>query len=196
MKVDFYRTQRPPEPAEETLNWSVQIPVDHQLTFNELAEAMHELRLANVPGDARVQLAGSQMSTGTLTYTGELVITTCWCGITMALPGDLYEHAGRTGAACYCPLGHSWIRGNNMAKRLKEAEDEAQRLRGLWRDEYDQHKRTERRLKATRGVVTRTKRRIAKEVLVTARAKTLVAVRLGAKSVGAWTGYPAAASTR
>lgn len=102
------------------------------------------------------------MGTATLTYTGELVITTCWCGIVMALPSDLYDYAHRSGATCYCPLGHGWVRKDNIAKRLKETEAEVNRLRALWSDEYDQHKRTERRLKATRGVVTRTKRRIAK----------------------------------
>lgn len=60
-EVWFQRFERPPEPAEETLHWQVQIPLDHQITFQELSEAMHKVRLAGAPGDARVQLNGNQL---------------------------------------------------------------------------------------------------------------------------------------
>lgn len=40
------------------------------------------------------------MTTSTLTYTGTLTITSCWCGIHMAIPNDLYLEG-------QCPLcGH------------------------------------------------------------------------------------------
>ena len=61
LEVEFRRDVRPAEPAEEILNWSVQVPFDHQMTFNDLSEVMHELRLAKVPGDARIQVNGNQV---------------------------------------------------------------------------------------------------------------------------------------
>jgi hypothetical protein len=59
MKVEFYRSERAPEPAEEILNWSVQIPLDHQISFGELQEAVHELKVSKVPPEARVQMNGN-----------------------------------------------------------------------------------------------------------------------------------------
>ena len=59
MKVEFYRNESAPEPAEEILNWSVQIPLDHQISFGELQEAVHQLKLAKVPPEARVQMNGN-----------------------------------------------------------------------------------------------------------------------------------------
>ena len=48
--------------------------------------------------------------TTTLTFTGELVVTTCWCGIAHAVPADLYNWAQLDHSrVVYCPLGHSWV---------------------------------------------------------------------------------------
>lgn len=59
MEVEFRRDERPPEPAEEILNWSVQVPLDHQLTFGELSEALHLMRLKGVVNEAHVQIHGN-----------------------------------------------------------------------------------------------------------------------------------------
>jgi hypothetical protein len=60
-KVEFRRDERPAEPAEEILNWSVQVPLDHQITFVELCAAIESMHRACVPGDAKVQLNGNQL---------------------------------------------------------------------------------------------------------------------------------------
>lgn len=51
----------------------------------------------------------------TMTYTGELTVVRCTtdCGITFAIPKDLYHEAryerpGARGRSIFCPLGHSW----------------------------------------------------------------------------------------
>lgn len=107
----------------------------------------------------------------TLTYSGTLIVHRCWCGIGHAIPSDLDRQARANGMTIYCPLGHAWVitsGGKTLRDQLDAAEKAAasaradsERRRQLLVDERAQHQRTERRLQATRGVVTRTKRRIA-----------------------------------
>jgi hypothetical protein len=97
----------------------------------------------------------------TLTYTGELVVTSCWCGIHLAVPADLYKEATRVERNVFCPLGHSFVYANTTAKeneRLRrELEDARTRLTHA-RDDAD-HQR--RRVIAYRGVIGKTKKRLA-----------------------------------
>lgn len=98
----------------------------------------------------------------TLTYTGTLVVATCpVCGVGHAIPEALNTQAKRHGKSVFCPLGHSWIYTKTVEQDLAEAKRDAEYYRGRLKDEQAAHGRTERRLNATRGVVTRTKRRIA-----------------------------------
>jgi len=57
----------------------------------------------------------------TLTYTGTLVVTACWCGIGHAVPSYLYEAAQLDHRkSIYCPLGHGWVfMGETEAAKLK-----------------------------------------------------------------------------
>jgi hypothetical protein len=98
----------------------------------------------------------------TLRYTGSLTICSCWCGIRMAVPDDLYKHAQRgNGRNIYCPLGHSFIFSDNDEKRLAQAQQEAKRarLREEATRELLEHETNSHR--ATRGHVTRLKKRVA-----------------------------------
>jgi Mg2+ and Co2+ transporter CorA len=102
----------------------------------------------------------------TLTYTGDLTITTCWCGIAMALPADLYRHAQTSkGFVCWCPLGHEWVVSKNEADRQRERADEAERQLALARRTAGHLRDTiaqqERREAALRGWITRYRNRIA-----------------------------------
>ena len=46
----------------------------------------------------------------TLTYQGELVMRTCWCGIRHAIPEELSRSADRDkSTSVYCPLGHPFV---------------------------------------------------------------------------------------
>jgi hypothetical protein len=105
----------------------------------------------------------------TLQYTGELTITTCWCGIHMALPADLYRHAQNTKRfIVWCPLGHEWIVSKNEADRQRERADEAERQLALARRTTSHLRDTiaqqERSAAAYRGWITRYKTRIANGV--------------------------------
>jgi hypothetical protein len=57
------------------------------------------------------------MSAGTMTYTGTLTITSCWCGIHLAIPEDLHREAHRDRHIVFCPLGHEFIFGEGLSHR-------------------------------------------------------------------------------
>lgn len=68
------------------------------------------------------------MSAETLTYTGKLVVNTCWCGIRHAVPEELERHRlrqhhnGRQVDSIYCPLGHAYVpAGKPETERLQES---------------------------------------------------------------------------
>lgn len=98
----------------------------------------------------------------TLTYTGELVITSCWCGIHLAIPEDLYNFAVRhKGHAVSCPLGHTFIYKNTLQEQneqLRQQLDDARTRLTHARDERDFERR---RVIAYKGVLGKTKKRIA-----------------------------------
>lgn len=59
------------------------------------------------------------MARKTLTYTEELVVHTCWCGMAHAVPQALSDTAEREGHAVYCPLGHQWVVKDSAMSQLK-----------------------------------------------------------------------------
>lgn len=99
----------------------------------------------------------------TLTYEGQLVVTTCWCGIAHAVPEALYDHMkaqkrdGLKQPGVYCPLGHVWvISGEGEAEKLRKELERERSRRARIAAERDQMQAS---LSATRGVVTRMKKR-------------------------------------
>jgi hypothetical protein len=101
----------------------------------------------------------------TLQYTGKLVITSCWCGIRLAIPDDLFSYAQRRGHAVYCPLGHTFVYADNELDRLKaraeHAEWEVKFARASRDAARDQAAAAERSARALRGHITRLRRKIA-----------------------------------
>jgi hypothetical protein len=95
----------------------------------------------------------------TLVYTGTLIITSCWCGIHLAIPDDLYKEARRNrDKSVYCPLGHSFVySGETDAQKEK-------RLRMLAQDQVAAERAradgAEASLRATKGHVTRLRKRV------------------------------------
>ena len=98
----------------------------------------------------------------TITYTGRLVTTSCWCGIHLAVPEDLYDIARKKkGKAIYCPIGHSFIFSNTVEEELEQARKE---IRQAWRSvdaTRDLLRHEERSHAATKGHATRLKKRVA-----------------------------------
>lgn len=97
----------------------------------------------------------------TITYTGRLVTTTCWCGIHLAIPEDLYALANRKEKTLYCPLGHRFIFSRRMEHELEEARKDARRAREREAAVRDLLTHEEHSHRATRGHLTRQKKRVA-----------------------------------
>lgn len=111
----------------------------------------------------------------TMSYTGTLVITSCWCGIRLAIPEDLHAMARRKGTAVFCPLGHEFVYGDTEIDRLKREAKEAKERAALHarqavfartsRDAaWDQARAAERSAAAYKGHATRLRNRIANGV--------------------------------
>jgi len=94
----------------------------------------------------------------TLTYTGRLVVETCWCGTRHAIPSELADMAEQNGHTVYCPLGHQWVVGKSEVIALREQLKE-ERRRG--QAERDLRADAERRLTAQKGETTKAKKRAA-----------------------------------
>jgi hypothetical protein len=101
----------------------------------------------------------------TITYTGRLVTTSCWCGIHMAIPEDLHSIAKRNkGKTVWCPLGHQFIFSNTTEEQLAEAQQEAKRARQREKAVRELLTHEEHSHRATRGHMTRIKKRVASGV--------------------------------
>lgn len=102
----------------------------------------------------------------TLTYTGQLVVVKCWCGIQLAVPSSLYAHAQESSKnAIYCPLGHTFVYRETEAdrerERAKAAERALERARIREQATLDQLDAERRSSAAYRGWITRYRNRIA-----------------------------------
>ena len=95
----------------------------------------------------------------TLTWTGTVVVTKCWCGIGYGVPSSLYEEAKRNHKqVIYCPLGHEWVfsgetEAARLARQLKAANDRIAAKQA----QVDQ---VEASLRATKGHVTRLRKQV------------------------------------
>ena len=107
------------------------------------------------------------MST-TMTYTGQLIVTDCWCGMTYAVPKTLYDHVheqhdnGERQTNIYCPLGHTWTFGGDgeAARQRKRAERLERQLASR-----DEDLRVERASHtATKGQLTKVRKRAERGV--------------------------------
>lgn len=109
------------------------------------------------------------MTTDTMTFTGELVVTSCWCGINVAVPSSMYRWAQADSANhIYCPLGHTFVYGTNETDRQRERADRlASQLRAArasttaTRDQLLAERRSNA---AYRGWITRLRNRVANGV--------------------------------
>lgn len=97
----------------------------------------------------------------TLTYTGSLVITSCWCGIRLAIPDDLYGIARWRGIEIHCPLGHTFVYDDTLIKEKARLEQELSDTRAGLIHARDERDFERRRVIAYKGVLGKTKKRIA-----------------------------------
>lgn len=104
----------------------------------------------------------------TLSYTETLAVTTCWCGIHLAMPDNLLHNAREHGTDVYCPLGHKFGWNETLADRLQKKLDAKEAALARTREradaEHDLRQDTERRLSAQKAATTKAKRRHAAAV--------------------------------
>ena len=91
-------------------------------------------------------------------YTETLTVTTCWCGIKLAVPDNLLRWAQESrNNPIYCPIGHTFVFHNSFEEKLKQEQQRHQATRDLLTQEERSHS-------ATKGQLTKTKKRVAKGV--------------------------------
>lgn len=89
----------------------------------------------------------------------KLVATSCCvCGIVFGLPDFLDKQLRTKGTSFYCPNGH--ILGYTDPE-LKKVKQKLELYKQWYAAEQEDHEATRRSLRATKGVLTRTKNRIA-----------------------------------
>lgn len=92
------------------------------------------------------------------------IIYCCNCGAAFAVPDNVHLAWHEKGASFFCPNGHAQSYTESMKKKLDRALKDRDRFQGYYNQETDSHRHTKKRLAATQGVVTRTKKRVSKGV--------------------------------
>lgn len=108
----------------------------------------------------------------TLLYTGSLTTTTCWCGISHAVPTELYQHVrrqkedGERQTGIYCPLGHTWVFSGKS--KVQEKQEEIERLQRVAQAKEEslrlvrsQRDAAQRQASAYKGQATKARKRAA-----------------------------------
>lgn len=106
----------------------------------------------------------------TLSYTSTLIVQDCCnCGMTFAVPADFDERRRDDHGRFYCPAGHgqSYTGPSAAEKERKRAARLEQQLASREEDlrvERASHGRTKGRLTATKGQLTKTRKRVGNGV--------------------------------
>lgn len=100
----------------------------------------------------------------TMTFTGRLVVTSCWCGIGLAIPEDLHAYANRHKHTVYCPLGHRFIYGDTTEEELEAAKNQLATAHRRITATRELLHAEERSHAATRGHVTRKRKQLERVV--------------------------------
>jgi hypothetical protein len=91
-------------------------------------------------------------------YTETLTVTSCWCGIHLAVPDNLLRYAKRyKGKAIFCPLGHEFVFSDTAEEKLERERREHRATRDLLKAEERSHA-------ATRGQMTKLRKRVERGV--------------------------------
>ena len=103
----------------------------------------------------------------TLTAITTLTITSCgMCAVRFAMPEDMHRRVVETGARLWCPNGHqihySESENQRLTKQLSASQQSVQAVRAANDHQRELREAAIRRAAALKGVVTRTKNRIAR----------------------------------
>jgi len=95
-----------------------------------------------------------------MTYTEKLVVVHCWCGIALAIPSNLNRVMHDEGHSAYCPLGHKFLYGDSYKEKLAAKERELEAERKRVKATRDLLHAEERSHSATKGQLTKVKKRV------------------------------------
>ena len=97
-----------------------------------------------------------------------LTLTTCWCGINVGVPSNLYRMARESGTEVYCPLGHRFYFTQTELEEVKQLLEEEKRRRRMAQDRAERNlqaaEAAERRRIAQKGATTRIANRVKRGV--------------------------------
>jgi hypothetical protein len=97
----------------------------------------------------------------TMTYDETLTVTSCWCGIHLAIPSNLYRFLQKSDKnSCYCPLGHTFVFSNTLEEQLREARESRDRAKHREAATRSLLAAEERSHAATRGHLTRARKQV------------------------------------
>ena len=103
-----------------------------------------------------------------MTFTGKLVLTECWCGMTYAIPQTLHDYVwrqhqdGRQQTNIFCPLGHHWcFAGDGEAVKQRAR---AERLERQLANSQEDVRAARASLTAAKGQLTKVKKRAERGV--------------------------------
>lgn len=98
-----------------------------------------------------------------------LELITCGkCGIVYGMPEHFVKERRESGASFFCPNGHERVFGEPEIGRLKKElaakERQVKQYQGWYKAEQSDHEHTRNRLRSTKGVLTKTKKRVGNGV--------------------------------
>jgi hypothetical protein len=101
------------------------------------------------------------MGSWTTTKNITLVERTCWCGMLHAIPEELSRSADQNkNTSVYCPLGHSWVSGTHEKRESARLRQRIASLEDNVRVAELDKEAERRRHAATKGQLTKTKKRV------------------------------------
>jgi len=101
------------------------------------------------------------MSPRTMTFSETLTVTSCWCGIHFAIPSNLYQWMQRdSDHSCRCPMGHTMIFSDTQREELERARAALADANLRAKATRDLLAAEERSHTATKGHLTRVKKRV------------------------------------
>lgn len=90
------------------------------------------------------------------------------CGIEFGLPGRFLDERRKLGTNFYCPNGHAMTFGESettrLRKQLTQAQDATARAEARARSNWEAKEAEARAHRATKGVLTKTRKRVANGV--------------------------------
>jgi hypothetical protein len=96
-----------------------------------------------------------------MNYTETLKVVHCYCGVAVGIPSSLYGHMQKDSTnGAYCPLGHKFFFTDSYKEMYEREVEDRKRAERRAQANRDLLHAEERSHSATRGHLTRTRKRV------------------------------------